>query len=317
MISLKQDLWFGVIEDVFDPLENGRVRVRIISKHNPDKNFVPTNTLPWAEVFQPATSASISGVGRAPVGLVNGTMCAGIFKDPDDCQEPIVLFVSGGKRANFINSQYGFNDPDGYYPKSTIDADVNPLARGKTTGVLALATKEDNRLTGMDIDSATQPDPVPVDPSKYKDTPWMPFALAELGVTEEKNPARIQEYHKIGGGISASETVAWCSSFANWCMIKAGIKGTRSAMARSWVNWGKSVGTTNIPYGAVVVMRGTRGPSSGHVLFCTKDMGDTRFEGVGGNQSTTDGKKFDTGGAVTRTIFKKENIIDCRFPSGD
>lgn len=315
MISLNQDLWFGVVEDVFDPEEDGKVRVRIVGKHNPDKNMVPTNTLPWAEVFLPPTNAAISGVGLAPVGLVNGSMVMGIFKDADDCQEPIVLFVSGGKRSKFINSQYGFNDPDGYYPKDTVDSDINPLARGKTAGVASLETKSDNRVEGVDIDGATQPKPEPVDPEKYKDTPWMPFVLGELGVTEEKNPDRVKTYHSVGGGLSASETVAWCSSFANWSVIQAKIKGTRSAMARSWVNWGKSVGTEKIPYGAIVVMRGTRGPSSGHVLFCTKDLGD-KFEGVGGNQSTTDGKRFDTGGAVTRTVFKKENVIDCRFPTG-
>jgi len=40
-------------------------------------------------------------------------------------------------------------------------------------------------------------------------------------------------------GAAADET-AWCSSFVNWVLRQAGIRGTNSAAAASWTSWGQS-----------------------------------------------------------------------------
>ena len=59
--------WFtGVVEDIYDPEQMGRVRVRCIGYHTEDKTLIPTYALPWAIVIQPATSAAMSGIGRSP-----------------------------------------------------------------------------------------------------------------------------------------------------------------------------------------------------------------------------------------------------------
>ena len=46
--------WFvGVVEDRNDPQKVGRVRVRCLGYHTPDKGKLPTADLPWAHVMNP------------------------------------------------------------------------------------------------------------------------------------------------------------------------------------------------------------------------------------------------------------------------
>ena len=55
--------WYGVVEDINDPLEMGRCRVRCFGFHSDDTNLVPVEALPWAVPVQPVTSAAKSGIG--------------------------------------------------------------------------------------------------------------------------------------------------------------------------------------------------------------------------------------------------------------
>jgi hypothetical protein len=81
--------WWGCVEDRIDPLQKGRVRVRIHSYHSPFKKDIPTDALPWAEVIQPATTGNTPQ--GAPVGLIEGLWVFGFFKDGVECQQPVVL----------------------------------------------------------------------------------------------------------------------------------------------------------------------------------------------------------------------------------
>ena len=55
--------WFvGVVEDRNDPVELGRVRVRAFGWHTEDKEKIPTDSLPWAQVMNGIQSASVSGL---------------------------------------------------------------------------------------------------------------------------------------------------------------------------------------------------------------------------------------------------------------
>lgn len=86
--------WFiGVIEDRMDPEKIGRVKIRIFGYHNIDKGVtgVPTEDLPWAVPIMPITSASISGIGAAPLGPVEGSWAFGFFLDGSDCQQPAYM----------------------------------------------------------------------------------------------------------------------------------------------------------------------------------------------------------------------------------
>jgi len=83
--------WFGVVEDREDPLQIGRVRVRIFGYHSPLQKDIPTEDLPWAQVSAPTTSASASGVGSS-TSLVPGSWVCGIWMDDGEGhQHPLVL----------------------------------------------------------------------------------------------------------------------------------------------------------------------------------------------------------------------------------
>lgn len=115
---------------------------------------------------------------------------------------------------------------------------------------------------------------------------WMEVALREMdtGVDEvvgsSHNP-RIIEYHQTTTLRSTDDETPWCSSFVNWCIEQTGAKGTRSAAARSWLNWGVQLDDPR--RGSVVVFRRGTNPRAGHVAFHW-ETGTDRLFVLGGNQ---------------------------------
>lgn len=116
------------------------------------------------------------------------------------------------------------------------------------------------------------------------------FVLAkhELGVHETGlNNPRIVEYHKCTDLEESmqEEGVSWCSSFVNFCIQKCvdGGKGTRNAMARSWLAWGRKI---NAPEeGCIVIFRRGNNGFSGHVgFFVGYSENRTMLKILGGNQ---------------------------------
>jgi len=148
----------GVVEDRQDPKEMGRVRVRILGKHTPDKSDIPTESLPWATVMLPTTSPSTSGLGHTPF-LVEGSWVVVAWND-DFYQDPIVL----GSIASWplihgddADSSRGFTDPFSVYPFMEDEPDYNRLGRGKNAeNHIALAQRTATKFT--DIPKATKPD---------------------------------------------------------------------------------------------------------------------------------------------------------------
>ena len=98
-------LFEGVVEDRNDPLFLGRVRVRAIGYHDPDKEKMPTDTLPWAIPLLPPDS------GRNVVGYKEGDFVAGYFRDGEAKQFPIVLGMIPGIPERAANPDIGYNDP--------------------------------------------------------------------------------------------------------------------------------------------------------------------------------------------------------------
>lgn len=141
---------------------------------------------------------------------------------------------------------------------------------------------------------------------------WLEIARKEIGVKETPGPkatSRIVEYLTVTplaeGG--QSDETAWCSSFVNWVMKQAGIRGTGSAAAKSWLTWGES--RSHRP-GAVVVIKRIVGRSpvttSGyHVGFFVSGNGTT-ITLLGGNQSDS----------VKESVFSlgKWDVLACRWP---
>lgn len=125
--------WFtGVIEDINDPEEMGRCRVRCYGFHTKDKNELPTEGLPWATPMIPVTSASMTESGQSATGLYQGSWVVGFFRDGSNAQDPVIMGSIPSKSSE-VDYQFGFTDPDQRYPVSTkLDIPETPRA-AKTT----------------------------------------------------------------------------------------------------------------------------------------------------------------------------------------
>ncbi len=85
--------WFvGVVEDVRDPYQLGRVRVRIRGLHSALQSDIDTEDLPWAQVGIPTTEGGVSGVGRMP-RIMPGAEVLGFFLDGQAAQLPFITHV--------------------------------------------------------------------------------------------------------------------------------------------------------------------------------------------------------------------------------
>lgn len=150
-MGLNNFVWFtGVVEDRQDPLKAGRVRVRIVGHHTQNKTILPTENLPWALVSLPVTSAGLSGIGQSATGLLEGSWVFGYFRDGHFTQEPVILGSLPGWPSEQINTNKGFNDPNGVYPKYLNEPDVNRLAvNNPDKPHPSLAIDEANRIQGI------------------------------------------------------------------------------------------------------------------------------------------------------------------------
>jgi uncharacterized protein (TIGR02594 family) len=131
---------------------------------------------------------------------------------------------------------------------------------------------------------------------------WIEIAEKEIGQKEmkgDKDNPRIVEYFTATTSKAKHDEVAWCSAFVNWVMQKAGYDGTKSAMAKSWINWGVNV--KKPLYGAIAVF--DYGETGGHVGFIVGKQGE-RLLILGGNQSDQ----------VKTSLFKKGKIAAYVFP---
>jgi len=150
----------------------------------------------------------------------------------------------------------------------------------------------------------TKSAPSPID---LPNTPaWFKIAWEELGTTEVLgigNNPRILEYHQTTSLKAGSDSTSWCSSFINWCFKEAGIKGTDSALARSWLRWGKSLDEPKV--GCVVVLwRGSITGWKGHIGFYLRES-KTHVFLLGGNTSDK----------VGVAKYPKKRILDFRWPA--
>jgi uncharacterized protein (TIGR02594 family) len=132
----------------------------------------------------------------------------------------------------------------------------------------------------------------PVSPGLVKP---LDVARAEMakGIAEVSgavNNPRIVHYHSTTRGGGLPDEVAWCSSFVNFCVEQAGLRGTDSKWAKSWhdAGWGQDV--TNDPKeGDIAVFERRRGSATGeaiggHVGFWLGSSG-AKISLLGGNQS--------------------------------
>lgn len=142
---------------------------------------------------------------------------------------------------------------------------------------------------------------------------WLEIARGELGTNEvrgARDNARVVEYHQTTTLRATDDETSWCSSFVNWTMEQAGIRGTDSAAARSWLNWGESVpiNSASVRPGDVIVFPRGNNPAQGHVAIVDEVLANGRVRVVGGNQSNGEGQPD----GVTESVRTLSSAIGVR-----
>ncbi|VUD62280.1 hypothetical protein TDB9533_03009 [Thalassocella blandensis] len=134
----------------------------------------------------------------------------------------------------------------------------------------------------------------PTVPTKTPNAPWYDIAQSEVGIKEivgaDKHNKRILEYHATTTLGAKTDEIPWCSSFVNWVMIQAGIKGTNNALAKSWENWGLEVKTPSKGVITVIKRKGktsdeATGSSTGYHVGFYISSNTSIIRLLGGNQS--------------------------------
>jgi hypothetical protein len=111
--------------------------VRIIGYHTDNLSILPIEDLPWAMVLQPTTSAAISGIGTAPVGLMTGSWCVGFFLDGDDMQQPMVMGTLGGNPAPLQKCETAQVQQASNPPNVVRASDGSPILDGSGNPILS------------------------------------------------------------------------------------------------------------------------------------------------------------------------------------
>jgi uncharacterized protein (TIGR02594 family) len=147
---------------------------------------------------------------------------------------------------------------------------------------------------------------------------WLTVARGELssGVYEipgSGSEQRIEEYLSTCRWVETDDSVPWCAAFVNWCIMQAGLVGTDSARARSWLQFGVSVSPP--PVGAVTILK--RGPepqpgrhvikAKGHVGFYVGEASPSEILLLGGNQSN---------GMVRVSTYARSKVLQYRWHAG-
>ena len=273
--GLEPTFFTGTVEDRSDPLQMGRVRVRIHGYHTADKSLIPTEHLPWSIPIMPVTSAANSGVGESPTGLMIGTLVLGFWLDGNDMQMPAIL-------GTINQLENGASGSGGNSSGSSMD--------GRTP----LIDTQNNRINDQDpktkIPSFDQP--------TGAGPRWLEVAKKEIGVKENTNSqysAQIHKYLKTVG-LAPDERIPWCSAFVAWCVKEGGgnISGA-NGRARSWLNVGQKLDTPKL--GCIIVF------NYNHVGIYTNTQGG-RIGTISGNYSNSVRHGYDS----------PQKVIGMRWP---
>jgi uncharacterized protein (TIGR02594 family) len=144
--------------------------------------------------------------------------------------------------------------------------------------------------------------------------PWMKVADEEFKAKVKRVPGKaanphIIEYFKetgLGKKDAGTDETAWCAAFCNWCLVKAGYKGTHDALAASFRHWGRATRGNKPALGAVALIRFPDGRH--HVTFVAgQDKSGVRLATLGGNQGNNS--------AVTHSHVPTAWVVCYRYPA--
>ncbi len=135
--------------------------------------------------------------------------------------------------------------------------------------------------------------------------PWLPIAYAEFGTREtpgaQHNPkivAYLMSTDLAQKYTSLPDETDWCAGFVNWCIEKAGLPSTNSAVVNPWRSWGKASAPPK--RGAVTTFLWDDGWA--HVSLYLGDVGNYVIC-LGGNQSD----------AVWISVYHKKYVTSYRI----
>lgn len=153
--SLNPEWFFGIVEDRNDPLNLGRVRVRIFGRHSDNKQLIPTESLPWAQILLPTNNPN-------PYPSKEGDSVLGMFLDGKNAQIPIILGTFSDLPQNAAVPNQGFNDvrtaeqlakapvkPNESatnYPRNLDEPTSSRLYRNESTDKSIVSLKESRRI---------------------------------------------------------------------------------------------------------------------------------------------------------------------------
>lgn len=132
---------------------------------------------------------------------------------------------------------------------------------------------------------------------------WMAHAWAQFGAREApggaNNPVIVELYRDAGHASVSRDSVPWCAAFVGACLKRAGITGTNSLLARSYLKWGEPAQSAD--WGAIAVLSRGSDPRAGHVGFVVGETAHDLYL-LGGNQSD----------AVNVAKFPKSRLLGLR-----
>ena len=104
--------WVGEVEDNTDPMELGRVKVRVLGYYTNVRGGttadLPTEALPWATVLQHTSQPGNDGQGESSGQLQPGAIVMGFFMDGENAQMPIVMGVMRVNKSPETNTKNVF-----------------------------------------------------------------------------------------------------------------------------------------------------------------------------------------------------------------
>lgn len=134
---------------------------------------------------------------------------------------------------------------------------------------------------------------------------WLARARYYIGQREQAGAAnnpRILRWWTLIRAPFTDDATPWCAALVGGILEESGIRSSRSAAARSYLNWGLPLKSPAV--GAIVVFE--RGPKNGHVAFVVGRDAKGNLMCLGGNQ----------GDMVRISAFPLWRVLGYRWPTG-
>ena len=124
--------WVGEVEDNEDPMELGRVKVRVLGYYTNIRGGttadLKTDHLPWATVLQHTSQPGNDGQGESSGQLQPGAIVMGFFMDGENAQMPLVMGVLRLNKSTGTRSKKEFAFT-GEPMKATNTGTINPASK--------------------------------------------------------------------------------------------------------------------------------------------------------------------------------------------